>query len=401
MLRQRAGRWASALVHSRVRVSGLKQRPTLHASISIGSFCNISFHSQPVFTAFSSADASTSGGGTASAAGAASTSLLSQPLAPADLSPDDIDEPDASRKEAVHGLHEQSSGGVNGAEVPMQGLDLAISAELAAPMLFSSVELDALAADLKSFLAQMNPAALVAATTAGTEAIPPISPTPPSKSSSSSQARPFLASWSVKEVCSWYLQVEEQLHLSPPAEHGSSKPAPPSFLSLLQRHSIDGARLLCFTSEPKLIPVVPPPLLARILYLRGLDTYSHMFQPVADAEDPTHSADPNMRHLQAILHSTVKIFCTSTAPDFARPWQQQDQVESSSSGFVISGRRILGNAHGATSATSIRVRKHGDATKYKATVKVIAHEADLVILEVDNEKFVSTNESTEENADSR
>lgn len=334
-----------------------------------------------------------------------------EPLVPSEVQPDDIEEPDESRKEAQH--EHASHAAAGSANVAMQGLDLAaVAAETTPAPLFTEEEMVALVADLKAYFAAQPPVADAAALSA--PPIPPLTPTPPSASATSAAAtidamssalltpsssastdstrprRPFLASWSVKEVCSWYLQVEEQLHAAnaaaskTPTSAQSGQSGEQSFLSLLVRHRIDGSRLLSLTSDPQLIPWVPASLLQRILYLRGLDTYSPMFESAAD---DAQSADPNMRHLNNILHSTVKIFCTSTAPDFARPWQQLDQVDSSSSGFVISGRRIIGNAHGATSATSLRVRRHGDATKYKARVEVISHEADLAILTVDSEAF--------------
>jgi S1-C subfamily serine protease len=344
-------------------------------------------------------------------------SAPSEPVAPAEVLPDDIEEPDESRKEAQH-AHEPGHvpGQEAGAEVGMQGLDLAaVAAEVApsAPPPFTPAELEALVADLKEFLAaqpQPEPAASAAASP-----IPPLTPSPPADASAppssaspgtasnspkaSHPVRPFLASWSVKEVCSWYLQVEEQLHPAASAPTSSSENAPvvPTLLPLLVKHRIDGAKLLAFTSEVSLIPLVPPALLSRILYLRGLDASSQLFhgEPrppgsstgVDGEEDDSQHADPNMRHLRSILQSTVKIFCTSTSPDFARPWSRSDQIDSSSSGFVISGKRILCNAHGVTDNSSLRVRRHGDARKYKASVLAISHESDLALLSVEDASF--------------
>jgi len=54
---------------------------------------------------------------------------------------------------------------------------------------------------------------------------------------------------------------------------------------------------------------------------------------------------------------------------------------------VVSGKRIIGNAHGVTNASSIRVRKHGDAKKYPANIEFISHESDLAILTVPDPLF--------------
>jgi hypothetical protein len=48
---------------------------------------------------------------------------------------------------------------------------------------------------------------------------------------------------------------------------------------------------------------------------------------------------------------------------------------------------VAANAHGVTNHTFVRVRKHGDATKYHARVLSIAHECDLVLLTVADERF--------------
>lgn len=56
-------------------------------------------------------------------------------------------------------------------------------------------------------------------------------------------------------------------------------------------------------------------------------------------------------------------------------------------GFVISGRRILTNAHVVADHTFVLVRKHGSPTKYRAHVQAVGHECDLAILMVENEEF--------------
>ncbi|CAF4117081.1 unnamed protein product [Adineta steineri] len=63
------------------------------------------------------------------------------------------------------------------------------------------------------------------------------------------------------------------------------------------------------------------------------------------------------------------------------------QTNSSSSGFIIKNRWILSNAHVVTNASNIRIRKYGDADKYPARILYIAHECDLVIMTVDDNKF--------------
>ena len=77
----------------------------------------------------------------------------------------------------------------------------------------------------------------------------------------------------------------------------------------------------------------------------------------------------------------------SCSPNYSYPWQKEPQEHHTSSGFIISQKRILCNAHGVTDARSIRVRKHGDSKKYTANLQYIGHECDLAILIVDEQSF--------------
>mmetsp|Transcript_5326 Transcript_5326/g.12968 ORF Transcript_5326/g.12968 Transcript_5326/m.12968 type:complete len:684 (-) Transcript_5326:163-2214(-) len=90
-----------------------------------------------------------------------------------------------------------------------------------------------------------------------------------------------------------------------------------------------------------------------------------------------------------ILKSVVKVFCTDVRPNFALPWQMEQQESSFSSGFVIAGNRILTNAHGVAWRNVVRVRKHGDSRKFVATVEHVAHECDLALLRVEDPQFWS------------
>lgn len=56
-------------------------------------------------------------------------------------------------------------------------------------------------------------------------------------------------------------------------------------------------------------------------------------------------------------------------------------------GFVITGRRILTNAHVVADHTFVLVRKHGSPTKYRAEIQAIGHECDLALLTVESEEF--------------
>lgn len=54
---------------------------------------------------------------------------------------------------------------------------------------------------------------------------------------------------------------------------------------------------------------------------------------------------------------------------------------------MISGQRILTNAHVVANQTFVLVRKHGTSTKYRAEVEAVGHECDLAVLKVPNDDF--------------
>lgn len=91
--------------------------------------------------------------------------------------------------------------------------------------------------------------------------------------------------------------------------------------------------------------------------------------------------------LRATFRSCVKIFATHLQPHYALPWTMKRETPSTSSGFVISGRRILTNAHSVAYATSVHVRLHGSAEKVLARVLTVSHDCDVALLTVDDDKF--------------
>ncbi|GAV81017.1 Trypsin domain-containing protein [Cephalotus follicularis] len=87
------------------------------------------------------------------------------------------------------------------------------------------------------------------------------------------------------------------------------------------------------------------------------------------------------------MDSVVKVFCVHTEPNFSLPWQRKRQFSSSSSGFVIGGRRVLTNAHSVEHYTQVKLKKRGSDTKYLATVLAIGTECDLAMLSVNDDEF--------------
>jgi len=89
----------------------------------------------------------------------------------------------------------------------------------------------------------------------------------------------------------------------------------------------------------------------------------------------------------AIEEAVVKILTVSNKPDYDQPWQMVGQRSGSGSGYVISGQRIITNAHVVANQTFIQVQRVGDPEKYVAKVKAIGHECDLAILTVEDPNF--------------
>lgn len=85
----------------------------------------------------------------------------------------------------------------------------------------------------------------------------------------------------------------------------------------------------------------------------------------------------NVARVVPAMEAVVKVFCVHTEPNLSLPWQRKRQYSSSSSGFVIGGRRVLTNAHSVEHHTQVKLKKRGSETKYLATVLAIGTECDI------------------------
>lgn len=98
----------------------------------------------------------------------------------------------------------------------------------------------------------------------------------------------------------------------------------------------------------------------------------------------TVSASEN---IEANRKSVVRIYTVSQNPDYTAPWDPGRSNSGMGTGFIISGQRILTNAHVVSNARFITVEKEGDARRYEGHVKFIAHDCDLAMLEVSDKSF--------------
>ncbi|EYU39504.1 hypothetical protein ABFS82_06G199500 [Erythranthe guttata] len=127
---------------------------------------------------------------------------------------------------------------------------------------------------------------------------------------------------------------------------------------------------------------------AALKFSSGVENGGADSEAVADSVAVRNGAmDEAYYAIELALDSVVKIFTVASSPSYFLPWQNKSQRESMGSGFVISGKRILTNAHVVADHTFVLVRKHGSPTKYRAEVKAVGHECDLAILVVENEEF--------------
>ncbi len=88
-----------------------------------------------------------------------------------------------------------------------------------------------------------------------------------------------------------------------------------------------------------------------------------------------------------IRNSIVKIYTQVITPSYSDPWTMNSTRSHTGSGCIISGNRILTNAHVIANNTLVQVRRYGEVKRYTAKVLYVSHEADLGILTVDDREF--------------
>ena len=88
-----------------------------------------------------------------------------------------------------------------------------------------------------------------------------------------------------------------------------------------------------------------------------------------------------------IQKSLVRITATSVEPDYRAPWNAGGLQRGVGAGFVISGNRIMTNAHVVANSRYITVERDGDPNKYPATVQFIANDCDLALITVSAPDF--------------
>ena len=89
----------------------------------------------------------------------------------------------------------------------------------------------------------------------------------------------------------------------------------------------------------------------------------------------------------ATKDAIVKIYTSAVIYDYDSPWQISGTIQSFGSGSIIPDKRILTNAHVVSNATYIEVQRNGDPRRFPAQIIEVSHDADLALLQVDNDSF--------------
>jgi S1-C subfamily serine protease len=115
----------------------------------------------------------------------------------------------------------------------------------------------------------------------------------------------------------------------------------------------------------------------------GLAAYFLPASPAFAADDQvkTDTSEDKIRD------SVVKISATMRLPDLTKPWTKQSSQESSGTGVVIDGKRILTNAHVVLYASQLFVESHQSSDKLPAKAIAVAPGIDLAIIQLEDESF--------------
>ncbi|XP_073036372.1 protease Do-like 9 [Primulina eburnea] len=133
--------------------------------------------------------------------------------------------------------------------------------------------------------------------------------------------------------------------------------------------------------RPRKSPIPDPPATSKTLSIPAPSI------PNGSLSAALINEDNAVARVVPAMDSVVKVFCVHTEPNFSLPWQRKRQCSSSSSGFVIKGRRVLTNAHSVEHYTQVKLKKRGSDTKYVATVLAIGTECDIAMLTVEDDEF--------------
>jgi S1-C subfamily serine protease len=95
-------------------------------------------------------------------------------------------------------------------------------------------------------------------------------------------------------------------------------------------------------------------------------------------------AQPDMNKLRA---SVVQVSVVTQSEDYSRPWQRPRPRGSGGSAFYIGDKMLMTNAHVASDAKVLRVKRADRVKWYEARPVFLGHDCDLAIITVDDDAF--------------
>jgi len=90
---------------------------------------------------------------------------------------------------------------------------------------------------------------------------------------------------------------------------------------------------------------------------------------------------------ETLRRSVVKLFTIIKEPNYYQPWNLEYQKTSGGSACIVSGNRILTNAHVVSHHLYVQALKPGDSKKYTARVIHVDHDTETALLTVDDPQF--------------
>ncbi len=90
---------------------------------------------------------------------------------------------------------------------------------------------------------------------------------------------------------------------------------------------------------------------------------------------------------KTLVRSVIMIRSVSQEFDPVKPWKQNPMSQGTGSGFVISGNRILTNAHNVSDNKYVEIKKQNEARRYPSRVVFIGHDCDLALIEPQDSTF--------------
>src|SRR5437762_5398850 len=115
----------------------------------------------------------------------------------------------------------------------------------------------------------------------------------------------------------------------------------------------------------------------------GMSRSSPPSQAVVPVPVPMAPPKPN----GPVQKSLVRITATAVDPDYKAPWNAGGLQRGVGAGFVISGNRIMTNAHVVANSRYITVERDGEPNKYPAQAQFIANDCDLALITVPAKDF--------------